>query len=72
MEALKPYQDMKPALEASPDALVTALKNRRGRPSTATKALQEARRQGEMMVVATLDQFHAAVAKKSAEQLNKP
>ncbi len=63
---------MKPALEASPDALVTPVKNRRGRPSTATKALQEARMQGEMLVVATLEQFNAAVAKKAAERLNEP
>ena len=63
---------MKPALEASPDALVTPVKNRRGRPSTATKALQEARMQGQMLVVATSDQFKAAVEKKAAEELNKP
>ena len=66
---------MKPALEASPDALKSvrsALKNAPGRPSNASKALEEARRQGELLVVATLDQFNAAVAKKAEEKLNTP
>jgi len=66
---------MKPALQDSPDALKTvrsALKPGPGRPSNATKALEEARRQGELLIVATLDQFNAAVAKKAEEKLNTP
>ena len=47
-----------------------ALKRGPGRPSHAAKALEEARKAGELLVVATLEQWNAAV-KKEAEELQK-
>ena len=46
------------------------LKKSRGRPSKEMKALDEARKKGELMIVATLDQFNAAV-RKQAEEMKK-
>jgi hypothetical protein len=47
-----------------------ALKKVRGRPSKEMKALEEARKRGELMIVATLDQFNAAV-RQQAEEMKK-
>lgn len=69
---------MKPALEAKLEKLKTtvkdgnAVKKGPGRPSNAAKALEEARKAGELLVVATLAQFNDAVAKAAEEMQSKP
>ena len=69
-------QDMKPALEARAERLSMTLKGEHvlkrgaGRPSRAENELYEARRKGELLVVATLDQFNAAIAERAEEMRN--
>ena len=68
--------EMMPALEARAERLKNtlkdghALKRGPGRPSNAEKKLNEARRKGELLVVATLEQFNAAVKEKAGEMKN--
>lgn len=63
-----------PALEARQERLKHvvkdghALKKAVGRPSNKEEAIDEARKRGELMIVATLGQFNAAV-KKQAEEM---
>jgi hypothetical protein len=69
-------QEMKPALEARAERLSMTLKGEHvlkrgaGRPSRAENELYEARRKGELLVVATLDQFNAAIAERAEEMKN--
>ena len=59
--------EMKPAMEATAERMKDghAVKRRVGRPSNADKAIEEARRHGEELIVATIEQHNEAILKQA-------